>query len=205
MKRSITMMLLLSLLFYAGCAPRAPEKEPPPTIPEPATEKPIAPKDEQMYMVYSVLKRFGRKIQSHISYDRYRQLVAQDGLSSWSPDWFYDSYRLPLNEKGHWVVISYHTAADAVKADPRIAKRMADVPHHAIDLRLQDPRGDKYVLTDAEADGVLDFAAPDRGDRIPTSIKKDTPLVQKMQGKYTWILSIIKKSYTPSKKGQRPI
>ncbi|MCK4766633.1 MAG: hypothetical protein KAW12_30855 [Candidatus Aminicenantes bacterium] len=197
MKRFIPALVLLILVIYVGCAPRAPKREP--KVVEPVVEAPPklnVPKDGQMYKVFWVLKRFGRKIRSSISYGQYKKSTAAQGLSSWSPEWFYDSFQVPLNEKGHWMTVIYRTATAAVKKDRRIRELMENAPHHAIDVKLQFPNGARYLLTDTEADGVLDFAAPDK-KKVRKDFKVDFPLLQKMQKRYAWILSIIKKSFKP--------
>lgn len=201
MKRLLPVFAILSLILYAGCALKAPKKEP-------ESQKPVAefpmkldlPKDVQMYKAFQVLEHYGRQIQSHISYTQYKKNTSSGGLSSWSPDWFYDSYQVPLNEKGYWMTVTYHTAAAAVRRDQRIEKLMENVPHQSIDVKLRTPQGEQYILTDAEADGVLDFAAPDTPKISEKEVKVDFPLLQKMQAKYTWILSIIKRSYPSTQK-----
>ena len=201
MNRLMPVSVLLSLILYAGCALKAPRKEPDPqkTIDE-FPMKLDLPKDGRMYQAFQVLEHYGRKTQSHMSYARYKKSTSSGGLSSWSPDWFYDSYQVPLNEKGHWITVTYHTASAAVRRDQRIEKLMENVPHHSIDVKLRTPKGESYILTDTEADGVLDFVAPETEKKSGKAVKVDFPLLQKMQVKYTWILSIIKKSYNSTKK-----
>ena len=195
MKRLLMLLIVSSLMIYVGCAPKAPEKEPGTIKPVDVPMKLDLPADGQMYKAYWVLERYGNQTQSHMSYAQYKKSTSGGSLSAWRPDWFYDSYRVPVNEKGHWITVTYHTALRAMRKDQRIAKLMENVPRHSIDVRMKTPNGVKYILTDAEADGVLDFAALDTNKKNKKEVKVDFELLKRMQRKYAWILSIIKKSY----------
>ncbi len=197
--RILFIMITFSLILaYVGCAPKAPKTEPEVTEPAEIPQKLDLPKDKTMYKAYWVLAKYGRRTQRHMSYERYKKNTGGDPTAPWSPDWFYDSFEIPMNEKGHWITVNFHTARGAIK-DARIRKLMENVAQNSIDIRLQLPNGRKYLLTDTEADGVLDFAAPVTRRKPQKELKVDFELLKQMQKKYTWILGLIKKSYQGKK------
>ncbi len=69
---------------------------------------------------------------------------------------------------------------------------MTDLPGKSITVELKMPSGKKYLLSDAEADGILDFAK-DANEKKTARV--DIQLLDQMQEKYTWILGLIKKHY----------
>jgi hypothetical protein len=69
---------------------------------------------------------------------------------------------------------------------------MTDLPGKSIFMNLKTPSGRTFLLSDAEADGILDFVK----DAKEKTVKKiNIELLDKMQEKYTWIISIIKRNY----------
>jgi hypothetical protein len=139
-----------------------------------------------------VIKDYGRLSKKYMSYEKYQQLTKGQAAAALDPDWFYDSYKLNLNEKDHWMVVTFGTAKRAIARDPRIEKIMSGLPVKSITVELKMPSGKKYLLSDAEADGILDFAK-DANEKKVTKV--DVQLLDKMQEKYTWILGLIKKHY----------
>jgi hypothetical protein len=188
--------IVIGLMFVLGCGPtEKAQTEPQVVTPkEPGIEelrKPVA-KDASIYKALEVIKEYGRKSKEYISYEKYQQLTKGQANAALDPDWFYDSYKLNLNEKGHWILVIFGTAKRAMARDPRIEKIMADLPEKSITVELKLPSGKKYLLSDAEADGILDFAK-DANEKKVTKV--DVQLLDKMQEKYTWILGLIKKHY----------
>lgn len=192
---------LLAILFVAawfGCSTAGPKKTEPST-PEPAVSPPRLdlPADSTIYRALSVIEEFGRQDQQHISYQEYRKRTGgkSDNVSSWSPDWFYDAYVLEMNEKGYWATVTFYTARDAVKRDERINRLMEGVPVNAIDMKLKFPGGENYLLSDTEADGVLDFVRKMDPHSGRTDDRQTLEQLEQLQKKYSWILGIIKRSY----------
>jgi hypothetical protein len=188
--------IVIGLMFVLGCGPtEKAQTEPEVVTPkEPSIEelrKPVA-KDASIYKALEVIKEYGRKSKEYISYEKHQQLTKDQANAAVDPDWFYDSYKLNLNEKGHWILVIFGTAKRAMARDPRIEKIMADLPEKSITVELKLPSGKKYLLSDAEADGILDFAK-DANEKKVTKV--DVQLLDKMQEKYTWILGLIKKHY----------
>jgi hypothetical protein len=187
--------IVIGLMFIIGCGPaEKPQTEPQVTPTEPSIEelrKPVA-KDATIYKVLEVIKDYGRLSREHISYEKYQQLTKDQAGTALDPEWFYDSYKLNLNEKGHWILVTFGSAKRAMARDPRIEKIMADLPEKSITVELKMPSGKKYLLSDAEADGILDFAKDAREKKVT---KVNVQLLDKMQEKYTWILGLIKKHY----------
>ncbi len=79
-----------------------------------------------------------------------------------------------------------------MESDPRIAKLIGDMPKESITMDLKTPKGNKYLLVDNNADGVLDFVKK-AGSK--TTMKIDVKLLDSLQKKYTWIIGVIKKHY----------
>ena len=188
--------IVFGLMFVLGCGPaEKAQTEPQVVTPkEPGIEelrKPVS-KDAAIYKALEVIKDYGRKSKEYISYEKYQQLTKGQAGAALDPDWFYDSYKLSMNEKDHWIMVIFGTAKRAIARDPRIEKIMADLPEKSITVELKMPSGKKYLLSDAEADGILDFAK-DAGEKKVTKV--NVQLLDKMQEKYTWILSLIKKHY----------
>jgi hypothetical protein len=193
----VFMVVCVAMMLFSGfgCGPEKPvQTEPQVTAPEPPPveelRKPVA-KDPTVYKALHVIKEYGHMKKKYISYEKYLKLTRGQPGGAMDPDWFYDSYVLDLNEKGHWVTVTFGTSKLAQKRDPRIQKVMADLPVQAITIKLKAPSGRTYLLSDAEADGILDFAK----DAAKKDPKLDIPLLDKMQEKYTWILGLIKKHY----------
>jgi hypothetical protein len=187
---------VIGLMFITGCGPREKAKTEPqvvtPTVPGiEELRKPVS-KDTTIYKALEVIKEYGRKSKEYISYEKYQQLTKGQASAALDPDWFYDSYKLNLNEKDHWIIVTFGTAKRAMARDPRIEKIIADLPEKSISVELKMPSGRKFRLSDAEADGVLDFAKDANKKKVT---KVDVQLLDKMQEKYTWILGLIKKHY----------
>jgi hypothetical protein len=196
LKTLIIVSIVIGLLFIIGCGPtEKAQTEPQVVTPsEPGIEelrKPVA-KDATIYKALEVIKDYGRKSKEYISYEKYQQLTKGQAGAALDPDWFYDSYKLDMNEKDHWILVIFGTAKRAMARDPRIEKIMAGLPEKSITVELKMPPGTKYLLSDAEADGILDFAK-DANEKKTTKV--DVQLLDKMQEKYTWILGLIKKHY----------
>jgi hypothetical protein len=195
--RVLAIMSILGLLAAGfGCGPKKDmQTEPRVEAPkEPSIEelrKPVA-KDPAIYKAIHVIKEVGQFQKKYISYEKYRQLTRGKSGVILDPDWFYDSYLLNFNEKGYWATVTFGTAKRAIERDPRIEKLMTDLPGNSITVKLKTPSGRTYLLTDAEADGILDFAK-DASQKNVTKI--DIQLLDQMQEKYTWLMSIVKKHY----------
>ena len=184
--------VLTALAILAGCGPEQKPQTEPPVVKEPTVEelrKPVA-KDVTIYKAVDVLKKFGRLSKKYMSYEKYKKLTGGQAAAL-DPDWFYDSYVLDLNEKGYWASVTFGTAEKAIARDPRIEKIMTDLPGTSVFMKLKTPSGRTYLLSDAEADGILDFAKDER----KKDTKIDIQLLDKMQEKYTWLMGIIKKNY----------
>jgi hypothetical protein len=143
-----------------------------------------------------VIKEYGQLKKKHISFVKYKKLTAGQPGGAMDPDWFYDSYHLDMKEKNHWITVIFGTSKRAKARDPRIGKIMADLPPNSIAVKMKTPKGREYMLSDSNADGILDYAAPAKNK----SPKVDIKLLDRMQEKYTWIIGIIKKHYKNLKK-----
>jgi hypothetical protein len=188
--------VVIGLMFIIGCGPgEKAQTEPQVVTPkEPGIEelrKPVS-KDTTIYKALEVIKEYGRKSKEYISYEKYQQLTRGQAGAALDPDWIYDSYKLNMNEKDHWILVVFGTAKRAMARDPRIEKIIADLPEKSISVELKMPSGRKFRLSDAEADGILDFAKDANKKKVT---KVDVQLLDKMQEKYTWILGLIKKHY----------
>ena len=185
-------IVFATLLVVAGCGGTETVKTEPEPVVAPVPPPPTAPPDPHIGQAYTVLRHFGTLTRRHMSYNQYQQKTGEAGtVSSVSPDWFYDIYSLELNEKGYWVTVSFQTARRAVARDPRIETLLGGAPHHAIDMRVKTPRGRRYILSDSEGDGVLDYAAL-QGKTGGTRPTFDAELRDSMQKTYSWILGVIK-------------
>ena len=189
-------MVYLFAAFGCGGAQMKAVTEPQPVEPpkEPSIEelrKPVA-KDPTIYKVLEVLQKFGRLSKRYMTYEKYQALVGAQGTGVIELDWFYDSYILDMNENGYWATVTYDTAQKAKRSDPRLSKLIGNLPVQSIVMQLKTPSGKTYLLSDAEADGILDFA---KEANEAASTKIDIQLLDQMQEKYTWLINIIKKYY----------
>lgn len=186
--------IVISLMFIISCGPTEKAQTEPQLPTGPGIEKLRKPvsKDTTIYKAVEVIKDYGRLSKEYISYEKYKQLTKGQAGVTLDPDWFYDSYKLDMNEKDHWILVIFGSAKRAIARDPRIEKIMADLPEKSITVELKMPSGKKYLLSDAEADGILDFAK-DADKKKVTRV--DVQLLDKMQEKYTWIIGLIKKHY----------
>jgi hypothetical protein len=189
-------MVYLLAAFGCGGAAKKAETEPQPV--EPLKElsieelrKPVA-KDDTIYKAVEVLQKFGRLTKKYMSYEKYKAAAGAQASGAIDPDWFYDSYLLDMNENGYWANVTFGTAQKAKDNDPRLRDLMENLPGQSISMRLKTPSGKSYILSDAEADGILDYAK-EAGEAGSTKI--DIQLLDRMQEKYTWIIGIIKKYY----------
>ena len=196
--RGLTIVsVVVGLALISHCGPAKKVESQPQVVPvprEPTIEelrKPVA-KDPTIYKALAVIKEYGRLTKKYMSYEKYQKLTGGQENVALDPDWFYDSYKLDTNENGYWITVTYGTAQRAFERDARIEKVMTDLPKKSITVELKTPSGRTYLLNDADADGILDFAkdAKEKGRG-----KVDVQLLDKMQEKYTWILGLIKKHY----------
>jgi len=204
MKRVLTALIIfISFLFVVACGPSsspAPKTEPeitqiqtPPAVED--LRKPVA-KDANMFKVIKVIKEYGVFKKKYMSFEKYHQLTNGGTSGALDPDWFYDSYSFNMNEKNHFITITFGTSKRAKDRDDRIEKVMADLPENSISVRMKTPRDHTYLLTDAEADGILDYAVDEKNKGAGVDIK----LLDAMQEKYSWIVSEVKKYYSKIKK-----
>lgn len=189
---------ILSLLFFLAalfaCGPAKKPQTEPPVAKQPSIEElrqPVA-KDLTIYKALHVIKTMGRFTQKYMKYEQYQKQTQGLDSATLVPDWFYDSYVLDMNENDYWANVTFGTAKRAIKRDPRIEKIMAQLPDQSITVKLKTPSGKTYLLTDAEADGILDYV---QDTRKKPSKNIDIQLLDRMQKKYTWIISLIKKYY----------
>ena len=198
LKKLTIVIAITAILALIACGPSQQKVETEPQVApvphEPTIEelrKPVA-KDLTIYKALEVIKEYGNFYKKYMPYEKYQQMTqAQEGAAV-DPDWFYDSYKLNMNEDNHWMIVTFGTAKRAFERDPRIEKLMTDLPGKSITVELKMPSGKTYLLNDAEADGILDFAK-DIKDKNVTKV--DIPLLDQMQEKYTWIIGLIKKHY----------
>ncbi|MCP5045952.1 MAG: hypothetical protein GY940_02200 [bacterium] len=196
LKWMINIFILMALVTATACGPsgQKPQTEPPkPIKTEPSIEelrKPVS-KDPAMFKAVNVIKEYGKLKKKAISYKKYQELTKGQSNAAFSPDWFYDSYHLDIKEKGHWIALTYGTSKKAKTQDPRVAKVMTGLPDNSISMKLKTPSGKSYLLSDAEADGILDYAAKENAKNT----KVDVKLLDQMQEKYKWVLSVIKRYY----------
>lgn len=202
-KKSLIILLPAVVLILAACGgPKTVVTEPEPaTVPE-APPPPSASPDPQIGRVHVVLRHFGRLTRKYMSYEEYsRNHRAGDEVASVSPDWFYDTYSLDLNQDGYWAKVHYQTAERAITRDPRIESLLGTAPRNAIDMSVETPAGRKYVFSDAEADGVLDYAAL-QGRKAGDS-GFDWELRDRMQATYSRLLAVIKGYYAQVPRAER--
>ncbi len=193
---TITCIVLYIAAFLAcGGSQTTPKTEPPKPEPgrEPSIEdlrKPVS-QDVSFFKAVHVIKEYGRKTKEYMSFDKYQSEIAGKG-GALDAEWFYDTFVLDLNDKGYWATVTFGTSKRAVERDERIKNLVKDLPERSIYMKLKVPSGRTYLLTDAEADGVVDFVSdPKKKGRV----KIDIQLLDKMQEKYTWLMNIIKKNY----------
>lgn len=183
------------ILLIINCGPTSrPDTEPAPLEGKVET-KPVlnVPEDTQIYKAYKVIADYGRLTRKHRSFRDFLRVSKKGGNSAFDPAWFYDSYVLSLFEENHKIKIMFNSAKRAIYKDQRVEEKMSGLPAQVIDIHLKLPGGRTYLLSDSDGDGVLDFALP--AGQKPTPGKANLPLLQKMQKKYRWIISILKKSY----------
>ncbi len=204
-KRLILTIIVIYVAAGIACGPSSstttPKTEPTqvkPTV-EPLPVEQLrkqVPKDPAMYKAVAVIKEYGKFKKKYMSFEKYKQLTKGQVGGAIDPDWFYDGYSLNMNENKHYITVTYGTAKRAIERDDRIEKVLEGLPHSSITVNLTTPRGITYLLTDAEADGVLDFASNAKSKNPKVDIK----LLDTMQEKYTWIVSLIKRNYKKIKK-----
>jgi len=199
-------LVIVAFAAAIGCGPKTPVTEPPPAEPGPTplqTWQQEIPKDATMYQALKVLENYGRKTKKSISYNEYKRNTGGGTLTSWSPEWFYDAFTLDMNEKGNWVTITWSTSKFAGKRDARIADLMKDAPSDVIDLKVKVPSGSVYLLGDSDSDGILDFAMNKKAKAEEAGKQANIQLLDRMQKKYSWILSIVKRNYKYVRKSRR--
>jgi len=184
---------ILIVILLAGCSGKKADTEPS-TRPVVDVPQLNIPPDPGIYKALKVIRGFGKKIVTHQTFAEYKKQEVADGNATFTPDLFYDRYILDLNEKDYWVTLTLRTAARSKRTDSRIRKLMKSFPENAIDVVLKTPAQKTFLLSDSNADGVLDFAAPE-GKRPDQGLKVDVKLLRTMQHKYGWILGIIKRHY----------
>jgi hypothetical protein len=196
LKKLTTGSIFIGLMLVFGCGSLEKVQTEPQVITpkEPSIEELRTPvsKDATIYKALEVIKEYGKLSKEYISYDKFQRLTKGQAAAALDPDWFYDSYKLNMNEEDHWILVIFGTAQRAMARDPRIGKIMTDLPGKSIAVELKMPSGKKYLLSDAEADGILDFAK-DANEKKTARV--DIQLLDQMQEKYTWILGLIKKHY----------
>jgi len=197
-----TLMLTAVLIYIVlslGCSSQAekPSVEPPPPPPPVKAEPTIedlrkhVDKDPEMFKVFRAIEKYGTFKKKYMTYEKFKELTGDQTGGAINPDWFYDSYSMPISENKHWVTLTFGTSNRAKAKDPRIQQVLTGLPENSITIKMQTPDGKKYLLSDAEADGILDYAALE-GQKTP---KIDIPMLDAMQVKYTWLLGILKGSY----------
>lgn len=182
---------MLIVILLAGCAGKKADTEPSSVVDIPKLN---IPPDPGIYKALNVIRKFGKKIVRHQSFAEYKKQETADRNATFNPDLFYDRYILDLNEKDYWVTLTLRTSARSKRSDSRIRKLMQSFPENAIDLVLKTPAQKTFLLSDSDADGVLDFVAPE-GKQPDPGLKVDVKLLRTMQHKYGWILRIIKRHF----------
>lgn len=184
-------LFLLVVVITGSCAGKKATTEPASGEPVPQPLRLDIAADPGMYKTVKVIKNFGKRTKKHLSYAKFQKT---EKSAVFDPDVFYDHYVLDLNEKNHWITMTFRSATRAIDKDPRIEKLMENLPRKVIDVQLKTPQGKTFLLSDTNADGVLDFASP-AGQKKKTGSTADLKLLKNMQVKYRWILGIIKKYY----------
>ncbi|MCP4157644.1 MAG: hypothetical protein GY757_58585 [bacterium] len=193
----ITISILVVLAITFGCGgteTQTVKTEPTPVVKEAPTieelRKPVD-KDPNMFKVLKVIKKFGKFRKQYMTYEKYQKTSGSSGAID--PAWFYDSYDLEVNEKKHWSTVTYGSAGRAIERDPRIEKALEGLPKQSVIVKLKTPDGRKYIISDADGDGIIDFAKI--ANQKTVAGKQDIKVLDKMQEKYTWLMSIVKKYY----------
>jgi len=189
------LVVAAALVAVAGCGGKdALKTEPEPAVVPAAPPPPTAPPDPRIRRAHAVLRHFGHLTRKYMSYAEYSRRKSGGTVTSVSPDWFYDTYSLDLNEDGYWAKVNFQTAERAIARDPRIEALLGNAPRNAIDMKVKTPAGRRFVLSDSEGDGVLDYAAPQqpKGSQ-PAGF--DTELRDRMQATYSRLIAVIKEYY----------
>lgn len=191
-----TLVIALNLVNCGGSKKPATEPTPAPKPEAPAIEsyRPNVPKDPNIYKAFKVIKHYGKLSKRYTPYSKIKSAGGSGTVQAMGSDMFYDTYSLPMNEKNYWVTVNYNTAERAIENDTRIKQEMKNIPVNNIDMVVKTPKGRKYVISDTEADGILDFAAP-AGKPVKMSAEQKKSLLDRMQRKYSWFLRLIKKNY----------
>jgi hypothetical protein len=186
-------LALAVLILMAGCAGSRDRVETvSPVLPE--APRLDLPPDQQMVRVIWVIEKFGTRTVKHGTYSEYQKARGKTGESAFNPDIFYDRYLLDLNEKNFWMTVTLRSAKQSMGHDARIRDAMKGFPREVIDVIIKTPDEKTYLLSDSDADGVLDFTArADERGKVRTA--GDLSLLKNMQVKYQWILGIIKRHY----------
>lgn len=195
MKAFYLIMIILLAMFINSCTSKKIDTEPSSEVPATKYPRLDIPADPGMYKALQVIKDFGKRTKGHLSYADFQKSKKS---AVFDPDIFYDHYLLDLNEKDYWITLTFRSAVRSIEKDPRIEKLMENLPRKAIDVQLKTPRGNTYLLSDSNADGVLDFARP-AGKKKISPVNADLNLLKNMQEKYRWVLGIIKKYYKRNK------
>jgi len=184
-------LIIFLVVFINGCVGKKAETEPSAEVPALQPPRLDMAADPGMYKAMQVIKDFGKKSKDHLTYSEFRKTKK---TAVFDPDVFYDHHVLDLNEKDYWITITYRSAVRSIRKDSRIEKLMENLPRKVIDVQLKTPQGKTFLLSDSNADGVLDFASP-AGKKKRSNPEADLKLLKNMQGRYRWVLSIIKKYY----------
>jgi hypothetical protein len=185
--------ILLIAIFMAGCAGSAVNKGPDSGTGLADVPRLAVSPDPAMFRALTVVRKFGKLIHRYMPYDQYKKSGSGNG-STFDPGIFCDRYELDLNEKDYWVTLTYYTAERAISRDPRIEKIMKDFSPKSIDVKLKTPSGKTFLLSDSNADGVLEFASQE-GSPVKNPSRVDLQLLKRMQEKYRWVLGIVKRYY----------
>lgn len=191
MKRFGFLMPLALVIALTGCSNKTARVEPvPPVLPE--MPRLDIPPDPDMFRVVRVIEKYGTRTVNHGLYSEYQKTRKTAGESAFNSDVFYDQYLLDLNENNYWVTVTLRSALRSMRKDPRIREAMSGFPVQAMDLIMKTPEEQTFLLSDSDANGVLDFAGP-ADQRVRVQTPGDLDLLETMQAKYRWILGIIKR------------